>query len=104
MALFELSEASGEPRYRDAALRGLDWIWGGNELGVEMLDRDEGMYRSIVRRPPLDRLAVYANTLGSYAGWAPLARVDRGLRINATDRPYHLGWILEAWCGREPGA
>jgi hypothetical protein len=105
MALFELSDASGEARYREAALRGLGWIWGDNELGVDMLDRDEGMlYRSIVRRPPLDRLAVYANTLGSYSGWAPLARVDRGLRINATDRPYHLGWILEAWCGREPGA
>jgi hypothetical protein len=105
MALLELSEASGDQRYREAALRGLDWIWGDNELGAEMLDRDEGMlYRSIVRRPPLDRVAVYANTLGSYAGWAPLARVRGPLRVNATDRPYHLGWILEAWCGREPEA
>ena len=33
-----------------------------------------------------------------------LARVDRGLRVNATDRPYHLGWILQAWCWREPAA
>ena len=105
MALLELSEASGEPRYRDAALSGLNWVWGENELREPMLDLGEEMlYRSIVRRPPLDRLAIYANTLGSYAGWAPLARVDRGLRLNATDRPYHLGWILEAWCGREPGA
>jgi len=21
--------------------------------------------------------------------------------INPTDRPYHFGWVLEAWCGRE---
>jgi hypothetical protein len=103
MALLELTEACGDQRYRDAALRGLDWIWGENELGVQMLDRGEGMlYRSIVRRPPLDRVAVYANTLGSYGRWPPLARVRGPLRLNATDRPYHLGWVLEAWCGREP--
>ena len=104
MALLELGDASGDRRYREAALAGLDWIWGRNELGAEMLDRDEGMlYRSIVRRPPLDRIAIYANTLGSYAGRPPFARVERGLRLNASDRPYHLGWILEAWCGRESG-
>ena len=21
--------------------------------------------------------------------------------LNPTDRPYHFGWVLEAWCGRE---
>ena len=103
MALLELGAASHEPRYREAALRGLGWIWGDNELGAEMLDRGEGLlYRSIVRRPPFDRVAVYSATFGSYAGLSPLAGVDRPLRVNATDRPYHLGWILEAWCGREP--
>lgn len=101
LGLLELSEASGDSRYRDAALAGLDWIWEGNELGRSMLDHGGAMlYRSVVRRPPLDRLAIYANTLGSYAGRTPL-RGNRGpLQLNATDRPYHLGWILEAWCGR----
>ena len=33
MGLFELSEATGDPRYRDAAVRGLAWIHGDNELG-----------------------------------------------------------------------
>jgi hypothetical protein len=103
MALTELSEATGEPRYREAALRGLDWIWGRNELETPMLDRAERMlYRSIVRRPALDRIVLYANTLGSYAGRPPFARANGPLVVNATDRPYHLGWILEAWCGREP--
>ena len=50
MALLELSEVTGEPRYRDAAIRGLDWIFGQNDLGREMLDRDAGiLYRSIRR-------------------------------------------------------
>jgi hypothetical protein len=103
MALLTLTEAGGDPRYRDAALRGLDWIWGRNELETPMLDREEGMlYRSIVRRPPLDRVALYANTLGSHAGRPPFARIHGPLVVNMTDRPYHLGWILEAWCGREP--
>jgi hypothetical protein len=104
MALLALSEAGGDSRYRDAALSGLDWIWGRNELSTPMLDRGEGMlYRSIMRRPPLDRVVLYANTLGSYGGWPPLARTRGPLVVNRTDRPYHLGWILEAWCGREPG-
>jgi hypothetical protein len=105
MGLFELSEATGDPRYREAALRGLDWIWGRNELGRTMLDRDAGMlYRSIRRRRPLDRGVLYANTLGSYLGGAPLAGWDGRLELNPTDRPYHLGWVLEAWSGREEPA
>jgi hypothetical protein len=101
MGLFDLSETTGDPRYREAALRGLDWIWD-NELGRPMLDPGAGMlYRSIRRRRPLDRGVLYANTLGSYLGRAPLARWNGPLEVNLTDRPYHLGWVLEAWSGRE---
>jgi hypothetical protein len=102
MGLFDLSDSTSDPRYREAALRGLDWIWGSNELGRSMLDHDTGMlYRSIRRRRPLDRAVLYANTLGSYLGRAPLARWQGPLELNPTDRPYHLGWVLEAWSGRE---
>lgn len=96
MALFELSAVTGDARYRDAALRGLEWIWGQNELGVEMLDRGVGMlYRSINRRGARDRLAVWLNSLSAYAGRA----IVRGgaVEVERTDRPYHLGWVLEAW-------
>jgi hypothetical protein len=102
MGLFDLSESTGDPRYREAALRGFNWIWADNELDRPMLDRDAGMlYRSIRRRRPLDRGVLYANTLASYVGGAPLAGWDGRLELNPTDRPYHLGWVLEAWCGRE---
>jgi hypothetical protein len=103
MALLELSEASGDARYREAALHGLEWVFGRNELGREMLDREIGiLYRSIRRRRGLDRALLYANTAGAHLGRAPFAGFRGPLEVNPTDRPYHLGWVLEAWAGREP--
>jgi len=105
MALLELSEVTGDSRYRDAAVRGLDWIFGQNDLRREMLDRDAGiLYRSIRRKRGFDRTLLYANTATSMAAKPLLARAKGPLEVNPTDRPYHLGWILEAWAGRMPGA
>ena len=102
MALLELTKISGDPRYAEAAIRGLDWIFGENELGRPMLDRDAGvLYRSIRRRKPLDRALLYANTALASAHLPGLAQRGGGLELNPTDRPYHLGWVLEAWAGRE---
>ncbi len=103
MALLELSEVTGDPRYRDAAIHGLDWIFGQNDLSCEMLDRDAGiLYRSIRRKGGFDRALLYANTATASMGRAALSGVRGPLEVNPTDRPYHLGWILEAWAGREP--
>jgi hypothetical protein len=103
MTLFELSEVSGDERYRAAAHRGVPWLFGSNELGVDMAPLDQGLtYRSIRRKRPLDRLWLYANT-GLAAG---LGRGRKGparmLEINRTCRPYELGWLVEAWA--EAGA
>lgn len=103
MALLELSEVTGEPKYRDAAIRGLDWIFGQNDLDREMLDRKAGiLYRSIRRKGGFDRALLYANTATSSVGRAALSGLRGPIELNPTDRPYHLGWILEAWAGREP--
>jgi len=103
MALLELTEVTGDTKYRDAAIRGLDWIFGRNDLGREMLDRRAGiLYRSIRRKPGFDRALLYANTGTSSLGRAALSGLRGPLEVNPTDRPYHLGWILEAWSGREP--
>jgi len=103
MALLELSEVTGDAQYRDAAIRGLDWIFGENDLRREMLDRDaEILYRSIRRKRGVDRALLYANTATTMAAKPLLAKAKGPLEINPTDRPYHLGWILEAWAGREP--
>lgn len=102
MGLFALYEATGEDRYRAAAAHGLEWIYGRNDLGVSMLDRERRiLYRSIRRKQPFDRAVLAANAAGSYFGM-PFGAAWRGpLEINPTDRPYHLGWVLEAWAGRE---
>ena len=103
MALMTLSEATGEERYVRAAGRGgPPWIRGANELGVDLWDRQAGiLYRSIRRKRGWDRTALYANTAGAFVRRSPLAAFDGPLEVNPTDRPYHLGWILEAWSGRE---
>ena len=103
MALLELTEVSGDSRYADAALRGVEWVFGRNDLRRTMIDRDARvLYRSIRRRRGFDRAMLYVNTAGALAGTAILAGTGTPLEVNPTDRPYHLGWVLEAWAGREP--
>jgi hypothetical protein len=103
MALLELTAITGDERYRDAAIRGLGWVFGENELGRSMLDRDAGILHRSIRRPaPLDRAALYANTALATVGLRARGHQAKRLELNPTDRPYHLGWILEAWAGREP--
>jgi hypothetical protein len=101
MGLLELFEASGDERYRDAAVRGVPWIHGENELRADMVDLDERyILRSIRRRRPLDRLALWTKTAAALAQ-LELDRPARFLELNRTCRPYELGWLLEGWCGRE---
>ena len=105
MAMHSLSEATEDARYRAAAVYGLDWVWGQNELGVRMLDPNVGMiYRSIRRRKGSDRAALYGRTAASYVRPPRLKGNPKGLEVNRTDRPYHLGWVLEAWAGKEDAA
>ena len=69
MALLELWEVCREPRFTDAVARSLAWIHGDNELGVDMVDRANGLVlRSIRRKPGHDRLWAGAKTAASLAG------------------------------------
>ena len=105
MALLDLSEVCGDERYRDAAVHGLGWIHGANEAGADMVDRENGLVlRSIRRRRPLDRFWLAAKTGASVAGLRVPSSTARLTEPNPTDRPYHFGWVLEAWCGREDAA
>lgn len=102
MGLLELHEASGEDRYRVAAVEGLGWMYGDNHLDAQMVDPDRGiLQRSIRRTPPWNRIILYLNTAAACVNRGPLPSKRIPLSINATSRPYELGWILEAWCGRE---
>ena len=102
MALLELSELCGDPRYIAAVAEGLLWIQGRNELSVDMIDRANGLVlRSIRRTPGQRRLWAGAKTAASLAGLPTRGATARLTETNPTDRPYHFGWVLEAWCGRE---
>ena len=101
MALLALAEVTGDKGYADAATESLRWGFGNNELGFWFYDREQRFaHRSIRRAGLARRLGLYGNTVFSLAGRS--VRVDPGgVELNATCRPYHLGWILEAWSGRE---
>jgi hypothetical protein len=102
MALLELWEGCGDRRYIDAVARSLAWIHGGNELSVDMVDRDHGLVlRSIRRKRGQERFWLAAKTGASLAGISMRGSTARLTETNPTDRPYHFGWVLEAWCGRE---
>ena len=102
MALFALSEAVGDKSYARAAVEGFLWCFGRNELGFVFYDEpNRFMHRSIKRRGAAHSLNLWANAaLGGTLGLGLRTSVG-GVEINRTCRPYHLGWILEAWCGRE---
>ncbi len=102
MALMALSEAVSVD-YSQAILRGMGWLFGNNVLRVRMVDRERRIiFRSIWRRPPADRVALAANSAWALTFSRPALGDCRPLLgINSTCRPYHLGWLLYAWCGRE---
>jgi hypothetical protein len=102
MALIELWEVCGDRRYLDAVAQGLRWVFGHNELGADMVDRANGLVlRSVRRRRGADRAWLAAKTAASRAGLPVGGSTARWTELNPTDRPYHFGWVLEAWSGRE---
>jgi hypothetical protein len=102
IGLHGVSEATADPKYRLSAVSGLAWNYGNNVLGAEMFDRGTGLiHRSIRRRQRLHRASQARNAARAYTGTRPRLPGPEGLELNRTMRPYHLGWILEAWAGRE---
>ena len=101
MALFALSEVSGDPSYARAAAESARWGFGHNELGFHFYDQEQRFaHRSIRRRSRAQGVNLALNAALAKVG--SRSRVDLGeVTIERTCRPYHLGWVLEAWSGRE---
>ncbi|MEP7045355.1 MAG: hypothetical protein ABI949_01680 [Ilumatobacteraceae bacterium] len=101
MALFELADATGEIGYARAGVEGLPWCFGHNELQFNFYDgANRFAHRAIKRRGWADRAELWSNT--ALALSHTTKRLTLGApEVNTTCRPYHLGWILEAWAGRE---
>jgi len=101
MALLELTDLTGDETYASAAMKGLPWSTGQNELGWNFLDGGTRFaHRSIRRRSPWSRMAPGANGAAQLTTGHPIRLAASAVEVNTTCRPYHLGWILEAWAGR----
>ena len=96
--------AHGVPGAREALVRGFEWLFGDNELGLSMLRPDLGMfYRSQLRVGELD--TAWPRVRRSIAN-AALGRDDAverhdGLVLRNECRSYELGWILWSFGGRD---
>ena len=101
MALHALQDASGET-FGQVNRESMGWL-ERNELGISMVNDDEQVvYRAIRRQFPFNRFAYRTGWTTAFFGVSsPLRHAPLGLRLNGTCRPYHLGWVLHAWCGRE---
>ncbi|HEY7628446.1 MAG TPA: hypothetical protein VH761_15345 [Ilumatobacteraceae bacterium] len=101
MGYFALSEVTGDPCYAHAAAEGLPWCFGNNELGFHFYDGGRRFaHRAIKKRGWADRGELWANTAIALAGSRRRVRLGTA-EVNTTCRPYHQGWIIEAWAGRE---
>jgi hypothetical protein len=87
MALLALNEVSGLD-YDGPLHRGLAWIYGANELGVDMRDSSAN---AIWRCIGPSSLRKHSTELLSLAGM-PIA--PGRLKVLYECRPYHLGWLL----------
>jgi len=96
-----LAAATGDERYARAGAEGLPWCFGENELDFQFYDAPGRFaHRAIKRAGWADRAELWVNTAAGLSRLPWRARLGR-VEVNSTCRPYHLGWILEAWAGRE---
>lgn len=95
MCLWAAGEASGKD-YSEWIYKGLSWIYGMNELGYDMREPSSGMiWRCIYSQGFRRRTREVLNLLGM--GLASTS----DLKVLYECRPYHLGWLLYAFAGRE---
>ena len=94
MALIAAEEATGQS-FQEAIYKGLRWLPGANELGVDMRDLSQGfIWRCIYSQQKSSKyLNVLRSILGLPAGTPPAS----DLKVLYEDRCYELGWLLYAF-------
>lgn len=97
LALYALSEAGG-PDFDEPIGRGLRWIWGQNELGESLCDEDNSVIWRCIHPAPMRK---YSSEM---LAMLHLPASPGRLRILQECRPYHFGWLLYAFAGRNLGA
>jgi hypothetical protein len=94
MGLFALEEATGQS-FGNHIYKGLRWIYGANELGLDMRDFSQNLiWRCIL---PKNRQTKYWDTALSLVRQTKEDATAGPLEILFEDRPYELGWLLYAF-------
>ncbi|MHB8652834.1 MAG: hypothetical protein ACYDA9_03045 [Terriglobia bacterium] len=93
LALFALGEST-ERDYSPWIFKGLQWIYGNNELHRTLCETSTNIvWRSIY----LPILIAYIKEAVSLLGFGSQNTTPLGLRVKFEDRPYHFGWVLYAF-------
>jgi hypothetical protein len=97
MALFAVEEASGRS-FGEFIHKGLHWIYGPNEVGLDMRDSAQNLiWRCLLPRNPMTKYWEMAlSAIAFRVEKAPIA----GLRVLFEQRPYEFGWLLFAFAKR----
>lgn len=97
MGLFAVEEATGQC-FDEFVYKGLNWIYGANELGVDMRDSAE----NLIWRCQLlvHKQAKYWEMALSVVRPPNEDTPSRPLRVLFEERPYEFGWLLFAFAKR----
>ena len=91
--LLALGEATGQSFHKPIR-KGLSWIAGANELGVDLRNLDRGLIWDSIG--PRRRIANYWEVALSFMNISRGSQVE-SLRIRYEARPDHFGWLLYAF-------
>lgn len=104
LALFGLMEAGGRDYTREIYL-GLEYIYGANELRVDMRDAASQTVWRCIRPSKYRRYLEEALAMIKVRSSAPGKELPPSeLHVLHECWPYELGWLLYAFCGRLPSA
>ena len=96
MCLFAVEEAT-EQSFREPLYKGLRWIYGDNELIVDMRDTTNALiWRCIL---PTNRNTKFWDIAMNAVRRANRDEKKRALEVLYEQRPYEYGWLLYAFAG-----
>jgi len=104
MAIFASDEVNHQD-HGEAIELGMQWIFGNNELGKNLVLQEQGIiWRDIERVEPQKRTRNIKGLCCTYGIKSLGDRLTKkymgNFKINYECRPYHLGWILYAWADK----
>jgi hypothetical protein len=99
MALFALADEANFD-FTEAIYKGLQWIGGDNEAQRDLRDMDQKViWRSIYHS---SRYELWRHRMRYLVGAGIPPTSSDELKVLLECRPYHLGWLLYAFAGRNP--